>query len=111
MSTRSDVGIAIKKELFKLFSEDDKNKYFQGYDSCIGREEGVLYIFKQVNSSSFDEFKHFLSAASNNEPEMYLLIDVCFDYPEADCDDCGCWYDNPWCLRRVLSVELTWNYK
>jgi hypothetical protein len=106
MSTRSDIGIALKKELIDSLTVEQHEKFLQRHDGCVVRQEGVLYIFKNANSSSFFEFVTFLKA--NYNPEMYKIVDVCFDFPEVECDDHGWWDNNPWNLRRVISAKLCW---
>ena len=113
MGIRSDVGIAIKNDVYdqlsvrtKLFIQD----HFSQEDHIKeGEEGGRLFHTSDVKwYVDFSEIARIYEELDKIDEmgESYLIIKGCYEYPESIEDDAGCWHDNPWDMYRSVSVSV-----
>jgi hypothetical protein len=108
MSTRSDVCIAIKKDLHNKLSEDVKKVLNDDSDEVLSVDGNVLYILRAVKwNSAFEDIKELYAQLDEFDPEgeSYFLQEGCYDYPN-DSECRGNWVNNPWNLDLVVNVEV-----
>ena len=120
MGTRSDVGIAMKEYVFQNLSPEAKIFLEEwGFEERevlnseeYGDEAGRLLATESVKwySRDYDDIIAFIKHLNDDhDDEDWLLIQACPEYPTDDDGDEGGWYDNPFELRKLVSVELCWN--
>ena len=106
MGTVSDVGVAIKEERWEAAPKDVKAFFLKGCDKTMKMKGvGRLFIFESVkwytNEDPIAKVLKFL----REDPESYLAVEACSEYPSAEEQEGG-WVDNPWQLRRNITVTL-----
>jgi hypothetical protein len=108
MGARSDVCIAIKKDLHNKLSEDVKKLLNDDSDEVLSVDGDVLYILRGVNWNSGREDVGEIYAQFDKfdpEGESYFLQEGCHNYPdESECR--GEWVNNPWNLDLMVNVEV-----
>ena len=119
MSSRSDVGIAIKKELLISLSPSIHGFLSEVAEEKHEREEGMLFVCRDVSWSQMNPaIKELYKELVNCEPSVstgvtddggYRIVEACFDYPDSDENDQGGWLDNPWKLGKYVSVSLAFD--
>lgn len=107
MGIRSDVGIALKHSIVRELPQDVKKFLYDESEDIDSREEGVLFVFRDVKwNATYNEIKGFYEALKKFNWNDYIVVEACFDYPESDDGDAGYWSNNPWSLHRSVVVEL-----
>ena len=107
MSTRSDVGIALKSELVKEF--DEKFPFIAEWSSeRMVRGEGVCYVMDCIrwDSISGETVLGVYAWLRSKGRDNYKVVEMCHDYPDYTDGEAGEWEDNPWNLRRVVTTSL-----
>ena len=100
MSTRSDVAIAVSKNVELT---DVAKNILKNCDKEIKIEEGVLYLFECVKwDSSYELAQEFRSQECND----WEIREACLDHPEDESGDYGCWNDCPWDIKICRKVEI-----
>jgi hypothetical protein len=105
MGVRSDVGLAVKAELLEELRE--KHPWvFEEAGEEISHNEGRLLVFYQVKWYDFvpGQVSDLCDWLKSKDASTYLLVEACYEEP--DLPHSGEWEDNPWELRKVLTVEL-----
>ena len=106
MGIRSQVGIALKadiaEEILKAhpWVKDES-------DEQHSSEEGCLFIFDDIKWYVLDDPE--IAALYNDlmvKPDSFLIREACPEYPDSEDGNIGEWDDNPWDLRKHVSVEL-----
>jgi hypothetical protein len=109
MSTRSDVGLAIKNEAFD--SLPDSVKAFLAdtdfFETKLSDDEGRLFHVTCIKWCDFEPpISDLYGALDKLEEDDFMILEGCHDYPDSD-DGCrGVWDDNPWGLTRNVSVSV-----
>jgi len=132
MGVRSDVAIVMKEAVrghltpeIKVFLEEwgfyeqarvDESDITKDESVQYGRitkdDLGSLFIAEGVKWYHFeyDDIAAFYKYMNeNHDPEDWLIVQACHDYPESTDGDEGEWHDNPFGLRKCVSVELAWD--
>ena len=117
MGVRSDVGIAIKNDVYdqlsvrtKLFLQED----FSEEDHIKeGEEGGRLFHCSGIKwyrggDKEIDRLYNELDEI-NEDGEGYLILEGCYDAPESDEGTAGCWWENPWDLFRNVHVSVDYH--
>lgn len=109
MATRSDVGIVIVSEfipeLEKIFE-----KYDMDPDETRNHEMGNAYLFRDIKW--FDEIpftKEVIEFLSELDLEHFQVIEIDLADLSNEEGDLGGWYDNPFNMRRMVTVALKFN--
>lgn len=108
MGIRSDVGIALKKDV--VLSEETMSFLAQA-DVEYEDEEGTLYVFEYVKwyRDSYQDLINLYNDLKSQDEESYLICEACHDHPSYESDgNSGAWYDNPWGLSVCISVSLNY---
>ena len=109
MSTRSDVGLAIKTEAFEALPASVKAFLAETdfFDTKLEHEEGRLF---HVQCIKWDDFAPPISdlyaALKELDGEDFIIIEACHDYPDSENGDRGDWVDNPWGLEQVTTTSV-----
>jgi len=106
MSTRSNVGLALHKDV--ELSTETLEWLSNLADEKHECDEGTLFIMESVKWSDLDPDVTRLMMELKPYEAKYLLVDACMDYPSSDENDSGGWDDNPWRLGKFISVNLTY---
>ena len=108
MGIRSDVGFACKSEIAKQVDE-----LFpwvkEDADTVSELPEGTLYHFCDIKwhyELDKDIMALYAWLKERNEDD-YLIVEACGEYPESEEGDLGDWLDNPWNMRRRISVSIS----
>lgn len=108
MGIRSDIGIAIKEELFTRLSTESV-KLLDEFETKLRDEEGRLFHLTDVkwyrHEADISEFYKELYELDEGG-EDYLIVEACHDYPTNEEGDVGGWIENPWGLVRNVSVSV-----
>jgi hypothetical protein len=108
MSTRSDVFVAIKADLWD--SVKDLSIWKSADVAGISDDGDHGFQFDDISwSPAYDEhLKELYSRLSQHDPsgDGHLIIEACHDYPESDDGDHGRWTSNPWGAYRQISVSI-----
>lgn len=107
MSTRSDVGIALKTNVFKALSDETRDFLEEVCEKYI-HEEGVFFFgeclkWYVLDGGDIERFYDELGAFDDSE---FLVIEGCHDYPDSDEGSRGDWDDNPWGAYKAVSVSI-----
>ena len=124
MGTRSDVGIAIKNDVYdqlsvrtKLFLQEhfsqeahieDPPGFGEGTENLGGRLFHVSNIKWYPDFSEIGRIYEELDKI-DEMGESYLILEGCYEYPESDENQAGCWWDNPWDLFRNVCVSVDYH--
>ena len=117
MGTRSDVGIAIKNEVYdqlsvrtKLFLQEDFSEEAHIEE---GEEGGRLFHCSNIKwyVGGYEEIDRLYRELDNIDEggENYLILEGCYEYPESTESDAGGWWDNPWELFRNVCVSVDYH--
>jgi hypothetical protein len=110
MGTRSDVGVAISKDVLGEISVDDYAKWFGAAEDVLENDRGTLFVWKYVNWCRYTEPVMSLTAfLREQDPEDFLVVAACPEYPEDTSDNEGEWYDNPWGLCKYVSCTIEYS--
>lgn len=109
MSTRSDVGLAIKTEAFDSLPESVKAFLADTdfFETKLINDEGRLFHATCIKWCDFAPPISDLYAALGDLDELdFMILEGCHDYPDS-LDGCrGDWMDNPWGLKRNVAVTV-----
>jgi hypothetical protein len=111
MGIRSNVVVAVKHSVINALSPETAEMLQNECDNAITTEEGKLFAFEDIKwyfGSDADLIK--LYAELGNLPgEDYLIVCATSEYPDDTEGDCGSWWDNPWEVRKNVSVTVEYN--
>ena len=99
MGHRSDVGVAIKTEIYNNLSNESK-EFLNTADEIYDHKEGKLFIFTSYKwyVRIYNYINNFYSELSSVSREDYLII-------VTEGKDSGDWYDNPFELCKVTKLN------
>tara|TARA_Y100000034_G_scaffold124946_1_gene173812 strand:+ start:655 stop:1008 length:354 start_codon:yes stop_codon:yes gene_type:complete len=116
MGIRSDVGIAIKNDVYdqlpvrtKLFIQEH---FSQEDHTEEGEEGGRLFHTSGVKwHLSHSDISNFYEELEKIDEwgDGYLILEGCYEYPESIESDAGNWHDNPWGMYRNVEVSIDWS--
>lgn len=111
MGIRSDVGLAIKRDLYTSLTVEQRGKIasvIKDVDKTYEHDEGFLFTWCDVKwyRESYQVLNDLYGVLEQLDSQGFLLIVATPDYP-SDCDDdLGDWYNNPWELRKYSTCSL-----
>lgn len=117
MSSRSKVVIAIRYSVWEKISGVVRDCLDEA-DELLQKPEGFLFIFDEIrwpivlvegDINSSDPCEQLVGFLKTQPESDYLVVEACYDYPDSDDGDMGKWTDNPWDIRRVVSVDILFN--
>lgn len=117
MSSRSKVAIAIRYNVWETLPEDMR-EWLGESDEVYQNEAGFLFILDDIKwpivsmiekDDSSDEVENLIRFLKTQPESDYLVVEACYDYPDSDDGDMGSWNDNPWNVRRVISVDISFD--
>ena len=104
MGIRSDVGIAIKKNV--QLSEDTVAWLKEYCWEELSHKDGTLYVLNGVKWYDLDpRVVNLNNELDNYNSRDYKIIEACSEFPNSGVDS-GDWDDNPWDLYKEVSVSL-----
>lgn len=108
MGVRSDVGVALKKNVLDAMNDTQKREWLGDCDCKYEHEEGTLFFFENRkwyidHDPTLEEMYSWLRTQDLHD---VCIVEACHDYPESDQGDLGWWNENPWNLYRVIRVSL-----
>ena len=117
MGVRSDVGIAIKNDVYDQLSVRTKlflQEHFSQEDHIEeGEEGGRLFHCSNIKwyRGGYEEIDRLYRELDEIDVggENYLILEGCYEYPESDESTAGIWWDNPWDLFRNVSVSVDYH--
>jgi hypothetical protein len=110
MGVRSDVGVAISKDVLGNISVDDHAKWFGDAHDVLKDDSGTLFVWKQLKwYPNTEPVMSLMAFLREQDPEDFLVIAACSEYPEDSSADEGEWYDNPWGLCRYVSCTIEYS--
>ena len=116
MGIRSDVGIAIKNDVYDQLSVRTKlflqEHFSQEAHIEEGEEGGRLFHVSNIKwYPDFSEIRRIYEELDkiDEEGEGYLILEGCYEYPESDESTASIWWDNPWDLFRNVSVSVDYH--
>ena len=107
MSTRSSVGIALKRAVWVEWIRSNHGLIQDLEDLCEKRynhEEGVFYYLPNVMWSDDNALYKALEKVSEDD---YLIRGGFHAYPTDTSCNAGNWNDNPWKLSVAVSVSVS----
>ena len=108
MGSRSDVALAIHRDLAALISGEQQKAWFS--DCSVKRTEDGHHLYGWLNAKWYIDFYSEISEMyawlREQERDLYKIVVACHDYPESSEGDLGYWDDNPWGIERVTSVSI-----
>jgi hypothetical protein len=113
MGIRSDVAVALKKNVWDNLTAESKSTlddWFQ--EPASETQEGhVLFYDERIKwYQSYDDLAQLYAELTGVfDDEDYLIVQACHDYPESDEGNLGGWYENPWEIYKNWSVSLEWD--
>ena len=112
MSIISDIAIAVKTIHVEKFMQVCKdNGYDMEHDANMFKRHarGVLCILNEIETYSIN-IANILEYLKENIPiKDFLIIEACSTYPGSEDEDAGKWNNNPWKIRKVISVSIGFN--
>jgi len=112
MGIRSDVILCIRNEAYRRLSKastDTIEEYFCEYSERTA--EGLLFEASDVKWYE-DSYPALIALYKDLEdlglPDDFLIVVATPEYPNTDDGDFGCWDDNPWGVRKIVSCCLEW---
>jgi len=108
VGTRSDVALAVHRDLDALISEEQRKAWFS---DCARpqRDDGHrLYVWLDTKwyMEAYPEVLSMYQWLRAQDASRFKLVEACHDYPESHDGDLGGWDDNPWGIERVVSVSI-----
>ena len=113
MGIRSEVAFAAKPNVVNNLTAESRAtllRYF-GWPTET-TDEGTLWFVQYTKwySTVYDDLIALYKDLQENpafDEDDYLLIEACYEYPEHDSEgDIGEWDDNPWGVRKNVSVSV-----
>jgi hypothetical protein len=111
MGIRSDVAVALKKNVYDGLSQESKETLVEWFMEPVSiTEEGVLFYEQGIKwySQIFEELVALYKNLRDFDEEDYLIVQANHDYPEYVNGDAGGWIENPWEVYRNWSVSIEW---
>jgi len=114
MGIRSDVAVALKKNVWDGLSEESRStltEWFHEPESTTKEGHVLLHNehIKWYHDSHKDLRDFYSELLYNFDDEDYLIVKACHDYPETTNGDLGEWHDNPWNIYKSVSVSIQWD--
>lgn len=112
MSTLSSVALALKPNVqFNEASLVLHDLLKDRHDLLFLDDGSRLFVWQDIkwNVVGDDHIKALYHFLNNQDPEDFLLVEVCYDHPLHDADNLGSWKDNPWSISKVTSVQLSYD--
>jgi len=109
MSTRSSVFIGLRKKLSDQIPPALHQRLLkQERTQHLQAPQGTAYYLPHTRwSRDYGLAQVFYAWLHAHDEADYIVIENCFDYPEADADGSeGCWDENPWEARIVRSAHI-----
>lgn len=111
MGVRSDVGLAIKRNVYTSLTVEQRGKIAEiinQVDETIEHDEGFLFTWRSVKwyHDSFQVLKDLYSVLESLKADDFLVVVATPEYPESTDGDCGDWWNNPWELRKYSTCTL-----
>lgn len=106
---RSDVGIALKKNVQDGLSAETQNFLEEWAETVLVADEGVLFYAADVKWPNFDVDGPVLKLydeLAEFEEDDFLVLEGCHDYPDSTEGNAGSWVENPWNLVRYVTVRV-----
>jgi hypothetical protein len=107
MSSRSDVVFACREQIKK--SIDDCFPWVRkDSEYVLTDNQGILFHFVDVNwDLIYDEDINALYRwLDSQNAKDFIIIEACYDYPNSDSGNLGEWTENPWNIRKAISVSI-----
>jgi len=114
MGIRSDVILCIRNEAYRALSDASKatiKEYFGAYTDRI--ESGMLFEtsgVKWYEDSYADLIYLYKDLEDLGMPDDFLILVATPEYPNTDDSDFGCWEENPWGVRKIVTCCLEWSH-
>ena len=114
MGIRSDVAVALKKEVFDNLSAKSSKTLDEWFvqPASVSQDGHVLFYeehIKWYNTSDNGLINLYSELVSVFDDEDYLIVEACHDYPESTEGNVGGWYENPWDIIKNYTVSLEWD--
>lgn len=111
MSSRSDIGIAIKRSLLAKIAESKPNilQWLEAEsDEQLIHDQGTCYIFRNYSWPPCGNTKiDNLYVALDDHDHDFLIVEVYHNYSFDESEfDAGEWISNPWKLHKEIVVSL-----
>lgn len=111
MGIRSDVAICLKHHIYHALSSESKKLISECFqEPKTHNADGLLFYTESIKwySSTDPDIISLYFELDELDAEDYLILEACGEYPTSTEGCVGDWWDNPWNLRRTVSVELDW---
>ena len=113
MGIRSDVAVALKKNVWDNLTAESKSTLDDWFvkPENVTEEGHVLFYVERVKwYRSYDDLVQLYAELTDVfDDEDYLIVQACHDYPESDEGNLGGWYENPWEIYKNWEVSLEWS--
>jgi hypothetical protein len=108
MSTRSDVGIALKKNVFEALSTETRDFLEQVFEAHTHSEEGIFFHATYLKWYTHDgsQVEKLYSELLDFDDDDFQIIEACHDYPDSDEGCAGAWDENPWGALKEINVSI-----
>jgi len=108
MGTRSDVAVLLKRDLDALVPEKKRQAWFDGA-TRHEHAEGFAYVWRDrgwyiENDEAVSQLYAWLEEWEDDDFEVVV---ACHDVPKSCENDRGGWSDNPWNVRKDVSVTVS----
>ena len=113
MGIRSDVAVALKKNVFDNLSEESKKTLSEWFlEPQDVTEEGHIFFYGESLKwyhGLYDDLRAFYGELFDKfDDDDYIIIQACHDFPESTEGNAGGWYENPWDIYKNWSVSIEW---
>lgn len=108
MSSRSDVGLAIKTEAFEALTPETQQFLDEFFETKLSEDdEGRLFHASDVKWYDIqNDIRRLYDELLKLNENDFLILEGCHEYPDSEEGCHGDWYDNPWGLTRNVSVSV-----
>ena len=110
MGIRSDVFVALKKELVEKLPAKHDKLLREGFGAeVLEHADGRAYFMTFVKwyvdlDSELRALYAWLDKKASDED--FIIVEACHDYPESHDGDAGDWGDNPWGACRYVRAGI-----
>ena len=114
MGIRSDVAVALKKNVYDGLSEESKKTLSEWFlqPQDVTREGHVFFYGESLKwyYNLYDDLMQLYAELIGGPwyEDDYFIVQACHDYPGSDEGNLGGWYENPWDIYKNWSVSLEW---
>lgn len=113
MGIRSDVTIALKKNVYDGLSAESKKTLSDWFEEPASKtKEGDVLFYIEDVKWYFDICDDLVALYNELEDKFdyddFLIIQACHDYPRSIDGDLGGWIENPWETYRTWTVGVAW---